>query len=122
MADKALSEFTAVTSVTDGALFMTAVEDALSGTGYSTRKIDAEHLAKTLKSVTTKMVTGTLTAGSTSITLSDPAITTSSRFDFYSDNIELYPSAQPTVSSGSISLTYEAQASDAIVGVEVQND
>lgn len=122
MADKALSEFTAVTSVTGGALLMVAVEDPLSGTGYSTRKIEADDLAKTLNSKVNVLVTGTLTAGSTSITLSDASIDSSSRFDFYAEDIDLYPSAQPAVSTGSITLTYPAQASDVIVGVEVKND
>lgn len=121
MADKALSEFTAVTSVTGGALLMVAVEDPLSGTGYSTRKIEADDLAKTLNSKVNVLVTGTLTAGSTSITLSDASIDSSSRFDFYAEVLDLVPTAA-SVSTGSITLTYPAQASDVVVGVEVKND
>ena len=62
-------------------------------------------------------VTGTLTAGSTSVTLSNAAITTSSTLDFYTDTYGVNPTAV-TVSTGSVVLTFEEQASD--VGVKVR--
>ena len=70
-----------------------------------------------------KDITGTLTAGSTSITLSDNAVTTSSTFDIYvDDGTNTDPCIQPTsktVASGSITLTFLAQASDITVKVRV---
>lgn len=70
-----------------------------------------------------KDITGILTAGSTSITLSDNAITTSSTFDIYvDDGTNTDPCIQPTsktVASGSITLTFLAQASDITVKVRV---
>ena len=63
-------------------------------------------------------VTGTLTAGSTSITLSNQAITTSSTFDYYTSVYGLYPTAV-SVSTGSITLTFEAQSSNIDVKVRV---
>ena len=62
-------------------------------------------------------VTGTLTAGSTSITLSDNAITTTSTLDFYTDTFGVNPTAV-SVSTGSVTLTFEAQSSN--LGVKVR--
>ena len=62
-------------------------------------------------------VTGTLTAGSTSITLSNAAITTSSTLDYYTDTLGVNPLTS-TVSTGSVVLTFEAQSSD--IGVKVR--
>lgn len=62
-------------------------------------------------------ITGTLTAGSTSITLSNAAITTSSTLDFYTDSFGVNPTAA-TVSTGSVILTFDEQGSD--VGVKVR--
>ncbi len=62
-------------------------------------------------------VTGTLTAGNTSVTLSDAAITTSSTIDVYTDTFGVNPTAI-TVATGSVTLTFPAQASN--VGVKVR--
>jgi len=59
----------------------------------------------------------TLTAGSTSITLSDSSITTSSTIDVYTDSWGINPTAI-SVSTGSVALTFEAQQSD--LGVKVR--
>lgn len=66
----------------------------------------------------TKEVSGTLTAGSTSLTLSDAAITTSSTLQFFTDIFGVAPTAA-TVSTGSVTLTFEAQASNMTVKVRV---
>ena len=63
-------------------------------------------------------VTGTLTAGSTSLTLSDASITTSSTLDFYTDVYGVNPTGV-AVSTGSVTLTFEAQLSDVAVKVRV---
>lgn len=62
-------------------------------------------------------LTGTLTAGQTSLTLQDAAITTGSSFDFYTDTFGVNPTGV-SVSTGSITLTFSEQASD--VGVKVR--
>lgn len=62
-------------------------------------------------------VIGTLTAGQTSITLSDASITTDSTFDFYTDTYGVNPTAI-SVSTGSITLTFESQSTS--VGVKVR--
>jgi hypothetical protein len=63
-------------------------------------------------------VTGTLTAGNTSITLSDSAILTTSTLDVYTDQYGLNPDTI-TVSTGSVTLTFESQASDVSIKVRV---
>lgn len=64
-------------------------------------------------------VTGTLTAGATTITLSDAAITTDSKFDFYTSIFGVNP-LSVTVATGSITLEFEAQAVNMTVEVEVR--
>ena len=64
-----------------------------------------------------KDLTGTLTAGSTSITLSDASITTSSTIDVYTDQ-EL-PHNSMSVTTGSVTITFDAQQSDVNVKVRV---
>lgn len=62
-------------------------------------------------------VTGTLTTGSTSITLSDASITTTSTIEVYNDLDVPYNSK--SLSTGSITLTFDAQESDMSVKVRV---
>jgi hypothetical protein len=61
-------------------------------------------------------VTGTLTAGSTSITLSDASITTNSTIEVFTDADVDYNSV--TVSTGSVTITFDAQANN--MGVKVR--
>lgn len=63
-------------------------------------------------------VTGTLLAGTTSLTLSDASITLSSTLDFFTDVYGVSPS-DVVVSTGSVVLTFEAQESDVSVKVRV---
>lgn len=63
-------------------------------------------------------VTGTLTAGQTSLTLSDASITTTSTIDINTDVFGIQPT-NAVVVSGSITLTFLAQASDLSVKVRV---
>lgn len=65
-----------------------------------------------------KDITGTLTAGSTSITLSDVAISSSSTIDIYTDVFGVNPT-NVVVSAGSVTLTFAAQQSDVEVKVRV---
>ena len=62
-------------------------------------------------------VTGTLTAGNTSVTLSDASISSSSTIDIYTDTFGVNPT-NVVVSAGSVVLTFEAQQSN--VGVKVR--
>ena len=62
-------------------------------------------------------VTGTLTAGQTSITLSNAAITGSSTIDVYTDYFGINPT-NIVVATGSVTLTFEAQGVD--LGVKVR--
>ena len=62
-------------------------------------------------------VQGTLTAGSTSITLSDASISSTSTVDVFVDTWGVSPETV-VVGSGSVTLTFEAQASD--LGVKVR--
>ena len=63
-------------------------------------------------------VTGTLLTGATSITLSDASITTTSTIDIYTDVFGIQPT-NAVVATGSITLTFLAQASDLTVKVRV---
>lgn len=65
------------------------------------------------------VVTGTLTAGQTSVTLSDASILAGSYIDVYTADGTNYVSAVQSV--GSVVLTFEAQASDLSVAVVVRN-
>lgn len=63
-------------------------------------------------------ITDTLTAGQTSITLSDASITTTSTIDIYTDVFGIQPT-NAVVATGSITLTFLAQSSDITVKVRV---
>ena len=65
------------------------------------------------------VLTGTLTAGNTSLTLTDSAITTTAMYDFYTDVFGVNPTAV-TVSTGSITLTFEARQADLNVKVVIR--
>lgn len=62
-------------------------------------------------------VTGTLLAGNTSITLSDASITTDSTIDYYTNVFGVNPT-NVSVVNGSVTLTFDSQASD--LGVKVR--
>lgn len=65
-----------------------------------------------------KLVTGTLTAGQTSVTLSDASILATSYIDVYTADGTPYVSAVQSV--GSVVLTFEAQGADLAVAVVVR--
>ena len=62
-------------------------------------------------------LTGTLSAGNTSLTLSNASITASSTIDYYTDYFGVNP-VSISVSTGSVTLTFEAQDID--LGVKVR--
>jgi len=69
------------------------------------------------------LLTGTLTAGSTTLVISDPSITTESFFNIYTetlaDGTPVFPEKQ-LAANGSLTLTFDAQAVDIGVKVEVR--
>lgn len=65
-----------------------------------------------------KEIEGTLTAGATSITLSDSAITTSSTFEPFTSIFGVKPTNMVAV-AGSVTLTFEAQSTNMDVKVRV---
>ena len=82
---------------------------------WSSYKINAEIEAASGGTV----LSDTLTAGSTTITLSDGSITTNSWVKPYA-SVWGVMCTNMVVSAGSVALTFEAQASDITVGVEVR--
>lgn len=142
MATKSISQMTTAAAVDNGDLFEIAHPDQGSATGYASNKQTlaaiADHMATVVNypslNTTAKAIvgainevlqsagggtvlTGTLNAGSTTITFNNAAIETTSTFDFYTDIFGVNPTAV-SVSAGSITLTFEAQASD--LGVKVR--
>lgn len=67
----------------------------------------------------TTVKTGTLTAGQTSIVLSDASILATSYIDVYTEDGTPYISAVQAV--GSVTLTFEAQVADLVVSVIIRN-
>lgn len=107
MADVKISELTTATALTgaeaavivqDGATKQTTT-GAIAAAGY-------------------KELTGTLTAGNTSITLSDAAITTASTIDIYTDAYGVSPIAA-AVANGSVTMTFNAQNNNITVKVRI---
>lgn len=67
-------------------------------------------------------VKGTLTAGQTSITLSDNRITTDSMIEVFTSIVGVDPVTTPTVTDGSITISFEAQAVDVVVGINIKGE
>lgn len=136
--DRSISEFDASTTIPVGSLFFISVEDLQSASGYDSRKIASENVASqfmsayvfnalnttskniigSINEVRGKVLTGTLTAGSTSITISDSSITASSLIDVYNDAGVGWESI--TATTGSVTITFEAQSADMAVEVVVK--
>lgn len=136
--DRSISEFDASTTIPVGSLFFISVEDLQSASGYDSRKIASENVASqfmsayvfnalnttskniigSINEVRGKVLTGTLTAGSTSITISDSSITATSLIDVYNDAGVGWESI--TATTGSVTITFEAQSADMAVEVVVK--
>lgn len=135
MADRSISDFPSASGLLTGDYFFVSEPD---GGGYQSLKIEATDLAvgivsdlqysalldttsKTIvgaiNEVRGKFVTGTLSIGSTSITLSDASITTSSTIDIYVDTWGVNPETV-VVATGSVTMTFEAQS--AALGVKIR--
>lgn len=109
----------AITGYTNGQESLNAVgEGIVSSIAYtaSALRTTAKTIIGAINETHGIEVTGTLTAGTTSVTLSDASIDSDSSFDIYTSVYMVNPTSV-SVSTGSITLTFEAQASD--VGVKV---
>ena len=96
----------------------TIAKKVVKETDYSDLQTTSKNPIGAINEVRGTFVTGTLTAGSTSITLSDASITTSSTIDIYVSTFGIQPT-NAVVATGSITLTFLAQASDISVKVRV---
>lgn len=96
---------------TGSGLVATDVQDAIDEITAEAGAIDTKY---------GKYVTGTIVAGSTSITLVDASITTSSFIDIYFKDAVLAP-VNVTVISGSVTIDIEALANNQDVAVRITN-
>ena len=142
MANKSISQLDTAPDITINDLMEVAIPDVGSATGYISKKDSFGNVADAflndfaqsalattddtvvgaineLNTAIGKVLTGTLTAGNTSLVLSDAAVLTTSMIDIYTDVYGLNPTAV-TVAVGSITLTFEAQQSDVSVKVVVK--
>ena len=137
--DKRVSALVSTENVAAGDLVLATVEDQQEESGFSSRRITVANFARcilnvlqfpllitkttattvigALNEIAYKEKTGTLTAGSTSLTITDASITASSTVDIFTDKFGVVPE-NVTISQGSIVLTFEAQSSD--LGVKVR--
>lgn len=135
-----LSDMTEALGLTTSDLFYLGMADAESDTGYYSRKLPASTMAAALlgsfslpllltkttaknvagaiNEVAGTTLSGTLTAGSTSITFSDASITATSLIDVYNDAGIGWESISS--STGSVTITFEAQLADMAVEVIVK--
>ena len=93
---------------------ITEAGDAFNATNMN----DLEDRIEAATGATYTELTGTLTAGQTSITLSDVSIATTSTIDYYTDHYGVNP-VGVIVSTGSVTLTFETQDVDISVKVRV---
>lgn len=142
---KAISGLTTAESLGASDLLEVSIVNALTETGYISRKITVTELARVITTVlqyssalntNAKTITGainevlrsvsggveleeTLEAGETSITFTNAAVLTSSTFDFYTDVWGVNPKTV-TVIQGAITLTFDAQENDIAVKVVIR--
>ena len=108
--------------VGSGDSFTVAQLDAVNSgiTSAKVSKLDAlptaSELEEEIASARGKELTSTLTAGQTTLTFTDSAITANSTIDVYTSVYGVNPE-EMTVSSGSLTLTFDVQSSN--VGVKV---
>ena len=137
--DYRISDLTTVSAISDADLMELSAVNPASDTGYSSMKMpitalaskllggtqyaaDLQTAAKTIfgaiNEVAGIVLSGTLTAGQTSITFTDASITSSSTLDnVWTEDFGVKPT-NIVITAGSITLTFESQASD--IGVKVR--
>ena len=137
--DRSLSQMDATTTIPTGSLLFVSVEDQQSTSGYASKKITSENVGNQLLTAynynalntSSKNVIGAvnelkgteltavLSAGSTTVTISNAAILTTSTVDIYTDVFGVNPE-DVTVTTGQIVLTFPEQASDLNVKVVIR--
>lgn len=140
--DMKISDLTTTTEVAASDLELATIADPNNVGSYMSRKITFGNLAaaflnvfsfpllitkttaKTiigaLNEITFKEFTATLTAGSTTVTISDALITSSSMIDVWVDSDTPISYESIVATSGSVTITFEAQSSDLSVKVRVK--
>lgn len=138
--DYRISDLTTVSAISDADLMELSAVNPASDTGYSSMKMpitalaskllggtqyaaDLQTSAKTIfgaiNEVAGIVLSGTLTAGQTSITFTNAAITASSTLaNLWINVFGVYPT-NIVITDGSITLTFESQASDIMVKVRI---
>lgn len=137
--DRSLSQMDATTTIPTGSLFFVSVEDQQSTSGYASKKITSENVGNQLLTAynfnslntTSKNVIGAvnelkgteltavLSAGSTTVTISNAAILTTSTIDIYVDKYGISPE-DVTVTTGQIVLTFAEQENNLNVKVVIR--
>lgn len=137
--DYRISDLTTVSAISDADLMELSAVNPASDTGYSSMKMtiialaskllggtqyaaDLQTAAKTIfgaiNEVAGIVLSGTLTAGQTSITFTNATITASSTLaNLWISVFGVYPT-NIVITDGSITLTFESQSSD--IGVKVR--
>ena len=95
-----------------------SVDKTVSELKTNIQSIETE-VTEAIDELTGNTITGTLSTGSTSITLSDSSITTDSTIDLYTSIYGVNPKSV-TLKSGSVTLTFKAQTTDVKVKVVVK--
>lgn len=85
----------------------------------SSNGVKSSGIWRAIQKATNNIVTGTLTAGQTSITLNSVDITADSVLDAYTSIYGVNPLTM-LASAGEVTLTFNAQATDMTVGVEIK--
>lgn len=85
----------------------------------SSNGVKSSGIWRAIQKATNNIVTGTLTAGQTSITLNSVDITTDSLLDPYTSIYGVNPLTM-LAGTGSVTLTFNAQSTDMIVGVKIE--
>lgn len=148
--NKSISQLITAEQTGASDLYELAIPNAMTETGYISRKVSASELAnlivsrlqyqglstdaKTILSAINEAsqsggggsanytdLIDTLEAGETSITITDSSITTDSTIDFYTDVFGVNPIGA-VVGTGQITLTFEERSSDLGVKVRVWDD
>lgn len=137
--DRSLSQMDATTTIPTGSLLLVSVEDQQAASGYASKKITSENVGNQLLAAynyntlntTSKNVIGAvnelkgteltavLSAGSTTVTISDAAILTTSTVDIYTDVFGVNPE-DVTVTTGQIVLTFPEQENNLNVKVVIR--
>lgn len=118
----AASGGTAVSLVTTGEKYTWNNKQATLVSGTNIKTINGNSiLGSGNLSVSGQIITGTLIAGNTSITITDSAIKTNSILSFYASIYDVSPETV-VASIGSVTLTFEAQSVDMIVGVSIDGE